>query len=197
MSEEIRGNNASIGTISTGPGDAFRQSAHAASTAATAGVAAGAIDLAFNTIKALNAGTSVLRPWKGVAAALLGKDAVIRGGDSMAIIGVGLHFLITIGAAAIYYLVAKRQGWLVRHAFLSGLVFGTIFFLTMNYVILPLSVIGHPLYVGAEMIAIALPSHIIMIGLPISMIIGWRMKNAWPSQIPELKRVVPIVQNRK
>jgi len=178
MSEEIRGNNASIGTISTGPDDAFRQSAHAASTAATAGVAAGAIDLAFNTIKALNAGTSVLRPWKGVAAALLGKDAVIRGGDSMAIIGVGLHFLITIGAAAIYYLVAKRQGWLVRHAFLSGLVFGTIFFLTMNYVILPLSVIGHPLYVGAEMIAIALPSHIIMIGLPISMIIGWRMKNA-------------------
>jgi hypothetical protein len=47
----------------------------------------------------------------------------------------------------------------------------------MNYVILPLSVIGHPLYVGGETIAIALPSHIIMIGLPISMIIGWRLKN--------------------
>ena len=65
----------------------------------------------------------------------------------MAIIGLGLHFLITIGAAAIYYLVAKRQGWLVRHPFLSGLVFGTLFFLALNYVILPLSVIGHPLYV--------------------------------------------------
>jgi uncharacterized membrane protein YagU involved in acid resistance len=146
-------------------------------TVATAGVAAGAIDLGFNTVKALNAGTSVLRPWKGVAAALLGKDAVIQGGDAMAIIGVALHFLITIGAAAIYYFVAKRQGWLVRHAFLSGLVFGTLFFLTMNYVILPLSVIGHPLYVGGETIAMALPGHIIMIGLPISLIIGWRIKN--------------------
>jgi hypothetical protein len=155
MSEAARGNKASI-----------------------AGVVAGAIDLGVNTVKALNAGTSVLRPWKGVAAALLGKDAVIQGGDAMAIIGVGLHFLITIGAAAIYYLVAQRQGWLVRHAFLSGLVFGTIFFLAINYVILPLSVIGHPLYVGAETIAIALPSHIIMIGLPISIIIGWRLKNA-------------------
>jgi hypothetical protein len=158
--------------------EARRQRAYAASTVAIAGVAAGAIDLGFNTVKALQAGTSVLRPWKGVAAALLGKDAVIQGGDAIAIVGVGLHFLITIGAAAIYYLVAKRQGWLVRHAFLSGLVFGTIFFLAMNYVILPLSVMGRPLYVGVETIAIAVPSHIIMIGLPISLIIGWRMKKA-------------------
>ena len=39
-------------------------------------------------------------------------------------------------------------------------------------------VIGHPLYVGGETIAFALPGHIIMIGLPISMIVGWRLKNA-------------------
>ena len=31
---------------------------------------------------------------------------------------------------------------------------------------------------SGQTIAIALPSHIIMIGLPISMIIGWRLKNA-------------------
>ena len=178
MSEVARGSKGSIEAISTRPGEARRPTAFAASTVAIAGVVAGAIDLAFNTIKAVNAGTSVLRPWKAVAAALLGKGAVIQGGDAMAIIGVGLHFLITISAAAIYYLVAKREGWLVRHAFLSGLVFGTIFFLAMNYVILPLSVIGHPLYVGGETIAIALPGHIIMIGLPISLIIGWRLKNA-------------------
>jgi hypothetical protein len=42
---------------------------------------------------------------------------------------------------------------------------------------LPLSFIGHPLYVGGQTIAFALPGHIIMIGLPISMIIGWRLKN--------------------
>jgi len=178
MSEAAPANKPSIEAISTRPGEAHRPTAFAASTVVIAGVVAGAIDLAFNTVKAINAGTSVLRPWKAVAAALLGKNAVIQGGDAMAIIGVGLHFLITIGAAAIYYLVAKRQGWLVRHAFLSGLVFGTLFFLVINYVILPLSVIGHPLYVGRETIAFALPAHIIMIGLPISMIVGWRLKNA-------------------
>src|SRR3984885_16021549 len=143
MSEAARGNKAIIEATPTRPGEARQRTAFAASTVAIAGVLAGVIDLAFNTVKALNAGTPVLRTWKGVAAALLGKDVVSQGGDAMAIIGVGLHFLITIGAAAIYYLVAKRQGWLVRHAFLSGLVFGTIFFLAMNYVILPLSVIGH------------------------------------------------------
>ena len=168
MSEAAHVNKASIEAISNRPGESRRQAGSAASTVVIAGVVAGAIDLALNTVEAVNAGTSVLKPWKGVAAALLGKNAVIQGGDAMAIIGVGLHFLITIGAAAIYYLVAKRWGWLVRHAFLSGLVFGTIFFLAMNYVILPLTFIGHPLYVGGRTIAIALPSHIIMIGLPIS-----------------------------
>src|SRR4051812_37525663 len=176
MSDAAHGNKGSFEALSTRPGESRRQAGSAASTVAIAGVVAGAIDLAFNTIKAVSAGTSVLRPWKGVAAALLGKDAVIQGGDSMAILGVGLHFLITIGAAAIYYSVAKRREWLVRHAFLSGLVFGTLFFLALNYVILPLTFIGRPLYVGPQTIAIAVPSHIIMIGLPISMIIGWRLK---------------------
>jgi hypothetical protein len=177
MSEAAHENKASIEAKPTRPGESRRQAVSAASTVAIGGVVAGAIDLAFNTVKAVNAGTSVLRPWKGVAAALLGKDAVIQGGDAMATIGVGLHFLITIGAAAIYYLVAKRWEWLVRHAFLSGIVFGTIFFLALNYVILPLTFIGRPLYVGGQTIAVALPLHIIMIGLPISMIISWRLKN--------------------
>jgi hypothetical protein len=176
MSEEVLGEKAGIGAIASRPSEALGERAYSAATIAIAGFAAGAIDLGFNVVKALNAGTSVLRPWKVVAAALLGKDTVIHGGDSMAIIGVGLHLVITIGAAAIYYLVARRQGWLVRHPFLSGLIFGTLFFLAMNYVILPLSVIGHPLYVGAETIATALPLHIIMIGLPISLIVGWRVK---------------------
>ena len=106
MSEAARGNKASIEAISIRPGEARRQTAFAVSTVAIAGVVAGAIDLGFNTVKALSAGTSVLRPWKGVAAALLGKEAVIRGGDAMAIIGVGLHFLITIGAASNLIFVA-------------------------------------------------------------------------------------------
>src|SRR6516162_7943378 len=116
-----------------------RPAASAASTVVMAGIAAGLFDFAFNVYKAITAGTAVLRPWKGVAGALLGKDAIMRGGDAMAFVGIGLHFVITIGAAAVYYLAAKRQSWLVRHPWISGLVFGILFFLAMNYVIVPLS----------------------------------------------------------
>jgi len=92
------------------------------------------------------------------------QDAVIQGGDAMAIVGVGLHFLITIGAAAIYYLVAKRRGWLVRHAFLRASSSNNI--LPGNELRdLAAFIHWHPLYVGGQTIAIALPSHIIMIGL--------------------------------
>lgn len=150
----------------------------AASTIALAGIAAGSFDLAFNIYKSIAAKAPLLRPWKGVAAALLGKAAIIRGGDGMAFVGVALHFVITIGAAAVYYFVAARQGWLVRHSWLSGVVFGLLFFLAMNYVIVPLSVIGCPIYVGWETIALALVGHIVLIGLPISLIVGWRLRNA-------------------
>jgi hypothetical protein len=49
----------------------------------------------------------------------------------------------------------------------------------MNYVILPLSRIGRPLYVG-EGFAWAIVSHILMIGLPIAFFVarGMRQKGA-------------------
>jgi hypothetical protein len=157
-----------------------RQAKSAAGTIAMAGGAAGAIDLVYATAKTVAAGGSALRPWQGVAGGLLGKSAVIEGGIGTAVMGVGLHFLITIVAAEIYYAVARQETRLVRHALLAGLAFGILFFLAMNYVILPLSVIGHPLYVGAETIAWAVLGHIVMIGLPIALITGWRLKR-WQS----------------
>jgi hypothetical protein len=148
---------------------------HAVFTILLAGAVAGGIDLASNTIRALSAGTPVLRPWMGVAAALLGKEAIIRGGQGMAFVGLALHFLITIGAATCYCVAATRVAWLTKHSLASGIVFGTLFFIVMNYVILPLSVMGRPLYVGEKTIAYALVMHILMIGLPISLITAWRV----------------------
>ena len=72
MSEETLGNKARIGAIASRPSEALGQRADSAAPIAIAGLAAGAIDVGFNLVKSLNAGTAVLRPWKGVAAALLG-----------------------------------------------------------------------------------------------------------------------------
>ncbi len=145
-------------------------------TILAAGGTAGLIDFLYATATTLIGGAPATRPWMGVAAALFGLDPVVRIGAPMALVGALLHFLITIGAAAVFYAAAVRQRLLVRHALATGIAFGLLFFLAMNYVIVPLSVIGHPIYNGARTIAYAIVAHVIMIGLPISLITAWRVK---------------------
>lgn len=97
-------------------------------------------------------------------------------GTPMAAVGVALHFLITISAAAVFYLAAVRQPLLLKHRLMSAVVFGTLFLLTMNYVICPLSLIGRPIYVGPARLVRELITHIIAIGLPISLITAWGLR---------------------
>ncbi|OBQ62238.1 hypothetical protein [Mesorhizobium loti] len=147
----------------------------ALATILIAGGTAGAIDFIYASTMMMMAGQPAMRAWMGVAAALFGKEAVIQVGTPMAGVGAALHFLITISAAAIFYLAAVRQPLLLKHRLVSAIVFGTLFFLAMNYVIVPLSLIGRPIYVGAVRIARELITHIIVIGVPISLITASRL----------------------
>ncbi len=140
-----------------------------------AGGTAGAIDFLYASTMTVMAGQPATRAWMGVAAALFGKSMVIEIGTPMAAVGAALHFLITISAAAIFYVAAVRQPLLLKHRLVSGVAFGILFFLAMNYVIVPLSLIGRPIFVGANRIARELLTHVIVIGLPISLITAWRL----------------------
>lgn len=140
-----------------------------------AGGTAGAIDFLYASTMMVMAGQPATRAWMGIAAALFGKSMVIEVGLPMAAVGAALHFLITISAAAIFYVAATRQPILLKHRLVSAVVFGLLFFLAMNYVIVPLSLIGRPIYVGASRIVRELLTHIIVIGFPISLITAWRL----------------------
>ena len=155
--------------------DGMKDPKRALATIFMAGGTAGAIDFVYASTMTMMAGRPAARAWLGVAAALFGKDTVVRVGTPMAAAGLGLHFLITISAAAIYYLFARRQPLLLKHRLVSAVVFGVLFFLAMNYVIVPLSVIGRPIYVGPYIIGRELITHILMIGFPISLITAWRL----------------------
>jgi len=152
-----------------------RTRSQAWATIIMAGGTAGAIDFVYASTMTMMAGHPATRAWMGVAAALLGKEAVVQIGTPMVAVGAALHFLITIGAAAIYYLAAVRQPLLLKHRLLSAVVYGILFFLAMNYVIVPLSVIGRPIYVGASTISRELFTHVLMIGFPISLITAWSL----------------------
>ena len=75
---------------------------------------------------------------KSIAAGLLGRDVMNRG-LAFAVAGLGLHFVIALGAATTYYLASRKLGFLLRQAVLCGLGFGALVYLFMNRVVLPLS----------------------------------------------------------
>ena len=102
-----------------------------------------------------------------IAAGLLGRQA-FHGGAGTYILGVLLHFFIAFSAAAVYYGVSIRLGFLREHPLVCGLFFGGAVQEVMNLVVLPLSALHargpyklHDLIPG-------LVVHMVVIGLPIS-----------------------------
>ncbi len=128
------------------------------------GFLAGLADFLYPTISTVMAGGSWMRPWKGVASGLFG-IAAHQGGMGMVALGIALHFFICIVAAILLYLIARRLTWLPRHWFVLGILYGIAFLAVMNYVILPLSAIGHGIY-PLKAIHISAFTHILVVGWP-------------------------------
>ena len=77
-----------------------------------------------------------------IASGVLGMKAYSGGGQTAAL-GVVLHFIIALGAAAVYYIASRKLGILISQAFLFGLIYGALVYLFMHFVVLPLSAVPH------------------------------------------------------
>jgi uncharacterized membrane protein YagU involved in acid resistance len=73
-----------------------------------------------------------------IAACLLGVSA-FHGGLASAALGLGIHYTITLVWSALFLIAAARFAVLTRHAVLSGLFYGGVIYIVMNYVVLPLT----------------------------------------------------------
>ncbi|MBS1802654.1 MAG: hypothetical protein JST28_04775 [Acidobacteria bacterium] len=103
----------------------------------------------------------------GIAGGLIGA-AARHPSAAHYILGLAIHYLIAFSAATAYCLAGKKLPFLREHFFVCGLVFGIVFFLFMNLVILPLSAyhaMGPYTYRGLVQ---GLLAHMFLIGLPIS-----------------------------
>jgi hypothetical protein len=102
-----------------------------------------------------------------IAAGLLGPQA-FHGGAGTYILGVLLHFFIACSAAAIYFAVSRKLGFLTEHPLVCGLFFGAAVELVMSLVVLPLSAL-HAMgpYTYRELV-LGLLVHMVVVGLPIS-----------------------------
>lgn len=101
-----------------------------------------------------------------VASGALGPSA-FTGGAASALLGVGFHFAIALGAAAVFTLASARWPALLARPAVTGAGFGVAVYLVMNHVVIPLSRIppspfSLPLFVNGVI------GHAILVGLPIA-----------------------------
>jgi hypothetical protein len=126
------------------------------------GLIAGALDL---TAAYVLYGPGVPR---AIAAGLLGRSAS-QGNLGTYVLGILLHFFIACSAAAIYYAVSRKLGFMTEHAVVCGAFYGIAVFLVMNLIVLPLSALhAKGPYQFAGLVK-GLLIHMILIGLPIAL----------------------------
>jgi len=111
-------------------------------------------------------GTSPMLLLRSIASGLLGR-AAFAGGLPAACLGFILEFVIAIGAAAVYVMAAGFLGFLTRHPWIAGPLYGIAVYWFMQLVVLPLSGYGHRRF-SLELTLIGIAIHMICVGPPIA-----------------------------
>src|SRR5687768_10486310 len=107
------------------------------------GLLAGILDLTAAFVSLGLRGRTPIRVLHSIASGLFGTEAY-NGGLGTALLGVILHFIITLTASAIYYTASLRLNILRKQPVLCGLLYGIGVYLFMNLLVLPLSAFPHP-----------------------------------------------------
>jgi uncharacterized membrane protein YagU involved in acid resistance len=104
-----------------------------------AGFTAGTIDIAAACLINMRSPLVILQV---IASGLLGR-ASFQDGAFSAVLGLFLQWAMSCLIAAVYVMAVRRIAIFRRNWPASGVAFGCIVFIVMNYVIVPLSAIGH------------------------------------------------------
>src|SRR5215216_4378344 len=113
-------------------------------------------------------GIKPMRIFQSVASGLLGNTSY-EGGIQTFLLGILLHFVVASCIAAVYYLASLKLPVLIHYAVVSGLIYGMIAYLGMNYVIIPLSAIGSRPF-SLRTFLPAFIGHALLVGLPIALL---------------------------
>jgi len=135
------------------------------------GLIAGAFDISYACLYSyIVRGTGAIRILQSVASGVLGAKA-FAGGLKTAVLGLALHFLIALTAAAVYYLASRRLPFLITQAIISGVTYGIGIYLFMNFAVLPLSAIPFKMSYPLASLIGGLLIHMFGIGLPIALVV--------------------------
>jgi len=107
-----------------------------------------------------------------IAMGVLGPEAAKASGVAGAVLGAALHTGILLVAAALYVAAARFAPVLARRPIVLGPLYGAAIYLTMNYVVVPLSLARRENAQPLEptlVNALNIGSHLFLVGLPIAL----------------------------
>ncbi len=134
------------------------------------GLIAGTLDILAAFLTAWwRAGVGPVRLLQFISSGILGREA-FAGGFKTAALGLGLHFLIATTATIVFYLASRRLLLLVERPVLTGLLYGVLVFLFMNFAVIPLSNVA-PRPATASGLIIGVLTIMFCVGLPIAIIV--------------------------
>ena len=134
----------------------------------SAGLLCGCMDITAAFITWWPKGVKPSRLLQGIAAGWLG-PASFKGGTTTAAVGLAFHFLIAFTAAAVFFVASRKLAFMTGRPILSGVLYGIAVYLVMYWIVMPLSNFHGTKTITSSIIAIV--THIICVGLPISLVI--------------------------
>lgn len=128
--------------MSTIPGDRHATAGKAVTALLKIGLIAGTLDISDALIWNLFHGIMPVRVFQHIASGLLGAHAFGLGARAVAL-GIVLHYLIALIWTAVFYVLSRKLSVLHRRPLISGLLYGVLVYVVMNFVVLPLSALPH------------------------------------------------------
>jgi hypothetical protein len=108
--------------------------------------------------------------FRSIASGAFGREMAFSGGPIMVVMGVLFHYFIAMTWTTIYFFLYPRLRNLPGNKYVFGIYYGTIVWMAMNLIVIPLSRIkARELQLDQSVIGITIL--IFMIGLPISILV--------------------------
>jgi len=116
---------------------------HAAWIVLRIGLIAGTLDITENIIFNAFRGITPKMIFQFIASGLIGNKSSLALGAASVALGVLIHYFIATWWTAVYYAASRKMKFLVRNAAISGIVYGGLVYIVMNFVVLPLTRVPH------------------------------------------------------
>jgi len=134
-----------------------------------AGLTCGVLDISAAFITWAIRGVKPFMILQAIASGLLGAKS-FDGGWPAAALGAACHFFIAFSAAAVFYAASRKIPLMTRSAILSGALYGVVVYVVMYWIVKPLSQV-QPRPFSLNETVVAILTHVVCVGLPISLIV--------------------------